>query len=174
MTGKKFLNSVANSKIDVLQIILNILEQTGSGYCVVGGLAVNAYVEPVVSLDLDIVVGDQGLNDVCKEAAAKGFKIEKFEHSLNLTKAGSDLRFQVQTDPRYQDFIHRATPKKVLGYKMRVAAVEDVLKGKTWAYLDKKRRPSKRHKDLADIARIIEAYPRLRRQLPGEIDRRLG
>jgi hypothetical protein len=83
--------------------------------------------------------------------------------------AGSDLRIQLQTDSRYQDFIPRARTKKVLGYMMKVADVEDVLKGKTWAYQDETRRRSKRQKDLADIIRLIEAYPGLRRRLPPEI-----
>jgi hypothetical protein len=169
MTGRTFLNAIANNKGDVVQIVLDILKKTGSGYCVIGGLAVNAYVEPVVSLDLDIVVAGQDLDKVCGAAAKKGFRIENYEHSINLAKVGSDLRIQLQTDSRYQDFILRAKPMKVLGYRMKVAAVEDVLKGKTWAYLDEKRRRSKRQKDLADIVRIVEVYPGLRKRLPSEI-----
>jgi len=171
MRGKAFLNAIANSEIDILHIFLDILERSGSSYCVIGGIAVNAYVEPVVSLDIDIVVAEHDLNKVCKAAAEKGFKLKRFEHSTNLTKAGSDLRIQLQTDARYQDFILRAKPKRVLGYKMKVAAVEDVLKGKTWAYLDEKRRRSKRLKDLADIIRIVEAYSELRQRLPREIQK---
>jgi hypothetical protein len=34
---------------------------------------------------------------------------------------------------------------------MKVAALEDVLQDKVWAYLDESRRKSKRQKDLADI-----------------------
>ena len=56
MTGKKFMNAVANAQEDILQLFLDILGKTKASYCVVGGLAVNAYVEPVVSLDLDIVI----------------------------------------------------------------------------------------------------------------------
>jgi hypothetical protein len=36
------------------------------------------------------------------------------------------------------------------------ARVEDVLQGKVWAVQDSSRRGSKRQKDLADIARILE------------------
>jgi len=36
-----------------------------------------------------------------------------------------------------------------------VASLEDVLKGKIWAYSDEARRKSKRQKDLADMSRII-------------------
>ena len=43
MTGKTFLNSVANGETDVVQILLSILQQTGSAYCVIGSLGVNAY-----------------------------------------------------------------------------------------------------------------------------------
>jgi hypothetical protein len=173
MTGKTFLNAIANGKTDILQNFLNILAQTRSSYCVIGGLAVNAYVEPVVSLDLDIIVERQSMEKVCNAASKKGFKIEKFEHSLNLTKAGSDFRIQLQTDTRYQDFIQRAKPKKILGYKMKVAALVDVLRGKSWAYLDEDRRKSKRQKDLADIIRILEAYPELEDKVPGAIRKQL-
>lgn len=169
MKCKTFFNTIANSKVDILQILLDILKKTGSSYCLIGGIAVNAYVEPVVTLDLDIVVAGQDFDKVCKAAARKGFKIERYEHSINLTQAGSDLRIQLQTDSRYQDFIARARSKKVLGYRMKVATLEDVLKGKTWAYQDETRRRSKRQKDLADIIRIVEVYPRLRRRLPPEI-----
>ncbi len=173
MRGKVFLKSIAKSEVDILQVFLDILKKTESSYCLVGGIAVNAYVEPVVSLDLDIVVTRQDVDRVCNAAVKNGFKIQKYEHSINLALAGSDLRIQLQTDSRYQDFILRARPKKVLGYRLKVAVLEDVLKGKTWAFQDETRRRSKRQKDLADIIRIIEAYPGLRRRLPPEIKKLL-
>ena len=43
---------------------------------------------------------------------------------------------------------------------------EDVLQDKIWAYSDERRRKSKRQKDLADILRLIETYPRLNDLLP--------
>jgi hypothetical protein len=50
-----------------------------------------------------------------------------------------------------------------------VAALEDVLQGKLWAVQDRQRRPSKRQKDMADIARIIEVHPELRDRVPQEV-----
>lgn len=169
MTGKKFFNSVANGEEDILQILLDILNRTDTTYCVVGGLAVNAYVEPVVSLDLDVIIEIKDIDKICKEAVEKGLKVEKFEHSVNLTSLKSDLRIQIQTDPRYQEFLLGALYKEVLGYEMKVASVEDVLQGKLWAYSDKKRRMSKRQKDLADIMRLIEEYPTLEPFIPSAI-----
>ena len=169
MMGKAFLNAVANGKIDILQVFLEILAETGSQYCVVGGLAVNAYVEPVVSLDLDIVVISRDIDKVCKVANTKRLKIARFENSINLTSTKSDLRIQLQTDARYQPFIDRAIQKEVLGYRMKVATLEDVLQGKIWAYSDEQRRKSKKQKDLADIMRLVEVYPDLEERLPTSV-----
>jgi hypothetical protein len=165
VTKKEFLNSVSNGKEDILQQMLDLLNGLKIDYCVIGGLAVNAYVEPVVSLDLDMVVVTKATENLLK-AAEKILHVEKFPHSVNLTSTKSDLRIQLQTDPRYQAFIARSSIKKVMGYKMRVASIEDVLQGKVWAYSDEQRRKSKRQKDLADIFRLVESYPHLKDLLP--------
>ena len=166
MTGKEFVNSLANGKSDIIQIFLDILSETGSRYCLIGGLAVNAYVEPVVSLDMDVIAAAEDVEAICKAAKEHGLKIEQFEHSINITSPNSDLRIQLQTDLRYQRFISFAQDRDMLGYRMKVARLEDVLRGKVWAYIDKTRRKSKRQKDLADIFRIIEKYPHLEASLP--------
>jgi len=59
-----------------------------------------------------------------------------------------------------------AQDRDSLGYKIKVARLEDVLQGKIWAYMDKTRRKSKRQKDLADIFRIVEKHPQLEASLP--------
>jgi len=56
---------------------------------------------------------------------------------------------------------------------MRVAAVEDVIQGKIWAYSDEQRRKSKRQKDLSDIMRLIEEHPSLLNNLPDSIKKRI-
>jgi hypothetical protein len=166
MIGKEFLNSLANGKSDILQLLLDILSETGTRYCIIGGLAVNAYVEPVASLDIDIVLAAHDVQNVVDAAKEQGWRVEQFEHSVNLSGPGSDLRIQVQTDPRYQEFIAGAELRDVLGYRMKVAKLEDVLQGKIWAYMDKTRRRSKRQKDLADVLRMTESFPELTSQLP--------
>jgi hypothetical protein len=176
MTAKEFLNAVANGKSDIIQTLLDILAETGSRYCVIGGLAVNGYVEPVVSLDVDVVAAIEDVDAICRAARKRGMQVEHFEHSVNLSIESSDLRVQLQIDPRYQEFIANADERDVLGYKMSVAKLEDVLRGKVWAYMDKQRRRSRRQKDLADILRIIEKYPALEAGLPeslrGELEER--
>jgi hypothetical protein len=92
--------------------------------------------------------------------------VERFERSVNLSCPQSELRIQLRTDKRYQDFISRSQDMEVLGYTMKVATIEDVFQGKVWAYQDSTRRRSKRQKDLADIVRLIELQPKLEELLP--------
>ena len=156
----------------LLERLTSILAVHGIRYCVVGGQAVNAYVEPLVSLDLDLAVA---AGDIARLADlfADGFRVERFPHSLNVSAPGSDLRVQFQLDPRYPAFVEGAELRSVLGLSLPVARVEDVLQGKIWAAQDERRRPSKRQKDLADIARLIEARPELRARVPDDLLRRL-
>jgi hypothetical protein len=169
MTAKDFLKAVTNGEADIIQLLLDITTRTETPYCIIGGLAVNAYADPVVSLDLDIVIIASRLDKICAKAVEAGLQIERFEHSINLSSPKSDLRVQLQTDARYQEFIPRSGSKHVLGYEMMVATLEDVLKGKLWAYLDETKRKSKRQKDLADITRLVETHPDLLMYLPDSV-----
>ena len=168
MTGKKFLNALANGTVDVIKEFIDLLAEFNIDYCLIGGLAVNAYAEPVVSMDLDLVLTSADTRKLVKACTPK-FKIEKFPHSINLTHPKSDLRIQIQTDLRYQSFIASAIKKKVIGYELKVAKLEDVFQGKLWAYQDEERRKSKRQKDLADIMRLVETHKHLFDLLPPDI-----
>jgi hypothetical protein len=172
MRARAFWKAVTVDRADFLDRLIALFAEQGIRYCVVGGQAVNAYVEPVVSLDLDLAVA---VGDLPKAEAmlSRNFKVERFPHSVNVSEPGSDLRVQLQTDPRYAAFVDRSTPRELLGLRLPVARVEDVLQGKIWAVMDETRRPSKRQKDLADIARLLEAFPHLREQVPAEVLARL-
>lgn len=172
MRASVFYDKITRGGGVVIEALLGLLDEAGIRYCVVGGQAVNHYVEPLVSLDLDIVVATDQLA-AAETLLAERFSVQRFPHSLNVTPEESDVRVQIQTDPRYGDFVDRAEPGDVLGIKVPVAAIGDVLQGKVWAARDPSRRPSKRQKDLVDIARLIEAYPDLRTTVPPEILQRI-
>jgi len=172
MQALAYWKAVTQDRVDFLDEFLAILAENGIHYCVIGGQGVNAYAEPLVSLDLDVAVAAEDLGRV-ERLLSERFRVEQFEHSLNVSAVGSQLRVQIQTDPRYAAFVSRAMPREVLGVTLQVAAVEDVLQGKLWAFLDETRRGTKRQKDLADIGRLVEAYPRLRERVPREVLDRL-
>jgi len=172
MQARTFWKAVTVDRSNLLERFFELLNARGVRFCLIGGQALNAYVEPVVSLDLDVVIAAGQLADV--ESWLGGhFSLERFPHSLNVLEAGSDLRIQIQLDPRYAAFVDRATVKDVLGLQVPVATIEDLLQGKIWAVQDASRRASKRQKDLADVARALERYPHLRAMVPGEILARL-
>jgi hypothetical protein len=173
MNEREFTNKVTNSQEDFLQDFLDLLEEWEVPFCVIGGLAVNAYAEPVVSLDLDLVVISDRVDELV-EVLEKRFTVHRFLHSINVSSPSSDLRIQLQTDPKYQGFITRASRQMILGYEVSVAALEDVLQGKVWAFSDPDRRASKRQKDLADILRLVETHPHLIALLPESLRERIG
>jgi hypothetical protein len=172
MQALAYWKTVTHDRADFLDDFLSMLVDNGIRYCVIGGQGVNAYAEPLVSLDLDVAVAAEDLI-LIERLLASRFRVEHFEHSLNVSARDSQLRVQIQMDPRYFAFVPRAMPREVLGVTLQVAAVEDVLQGKLWAFLDETRRGSKRQKDLADIGRLIEAYPHLRARVPREVLDRL-
>ena len=142
-------------------------------YCLIGGLAVNCYVEPVYTLDADIVVIASNLPKLSAYLQEQGYKTEEHPHSVNALAPGSELRIQFTTDERYQAFLARSVEAGVLGVRVRVACLEDVTRGKLWAYSDRRRRLSKRKKDELDLIRLAEAHPELRSLYPSELQEQL-
>ena len=168
MQALAFWKAVTADRVELLDRILELLDTNRVRYCLIGGQGVNAYVEPVVSLDLDLALAS-GEQQRIEPLLVPPLMVGRFPHSLNVSQQGSDLRVQFQTDPRYAEFVSRATQRAVLGRELSVAAVEDILQGKVWAAQDPTRRASKRQKDLADIARLLEAFPHLRGRVPADV-----
>lgn len=53
---------------------------------------------------------------------------------------------------------------------MSSGGLEDVLAGTVWAYRDEWGRKSRRHKDLADILRVVETHLECKGRLSPEIE----
>ncbi len=172
MKALSFWKAVTLDKSNLLDEVFALLQGHKVRFCVIGGQAVNAYVEPLVSLDLDLAVAVDQVDEVQKLMATH-FQTEVFPHSINVSSAGSNLRVQFQTDSRYSDFVARSSIREVLGLRLPVASIEDVLQGKVWAALSPDRRATKRKKDLLDIERLLESYPALTETIPADILRQI-
>lgn len=173
MQALTFWKTIIMDQSNFLEQFIAALEGNQIRYCVIGGQGINAYVDPLVSLDLDLVIASDQIDEVEALLAAGNTQIKRFAHSLNASFPGSSLRLQIQTDPRYATFPQRAARRQVLGLSLPVAAASDLLRGKVWAFQDPARRGSKRQKDLADIARLLDHYPELRSQVPEDVLARL-
>jgi hypothetical protein len=146
--------------------VIAVLERAGTRYAVIGGLAVNAYVEPVFTADADIVIALNDVDGFTGALSGLGYAVERYPFSLNFRKTGSDLSLQVSTDPLYQGFLDRAVTKEVLAVQAKVASLPDLVEGKIRAWSDPERRLSKRAKDQTDLFRIAERYPEMIGLLP--------
>jgi hypothetical protein len=168
MTATEIFESVTNGGSSDFALLVQILDRPGR-WCLVGGLAVNCYVAPVFTTDADIVVASSELSAIQAELIARGFEVNEHEHSVNAQMKGSDLRIQFTVDQRYQKFLADTEMMKVLGELVPVASLENIVRGKVWAWSDPKRRLSKRKKDELDLIRIAEKYPEVRASMPSEI-----
>jgi hypothetical protein len=168
MTESEVFESVTGSGSSDFAILVEILNRHRP-WCLIGGLAVNCYVEPVYTLDADIVVISSELPAVSEELLPAGFSVQEFPPSLNARMTASALRIQFSLDDRYQGFPARSRVFEMFGQNVRVAILDDVIQGKIWAWTDVKRRPTKRKKDELDLMRILEKYPETRPAMPEEI-----
>ena len=173
MTQKQFYDwQTAGGGGDVSRLIAT-LENREIPWCMIGGLAVNHWTkEPMATADVDIVVAAGRVEESVKALQAAGFKAKKFKWSVNL-KGRSKVLMQISTEDFYRDFPERAKAADVHGILMRVASLEDTLRGKLLAWQDPERRASKRQKDLLDIMRLVEAHPKLRKRLPADLARKI-
>lgn len=173
MTQRQFYDwQTAGGGGDVLRLVA-VLEDREIPWCMIGGLAVNHWAEePMATADVDLVIAADQIEKCVEALVADGFIAERFPWSINL-KARSKVSIQISAEDFYTDFPSRSVAADVHGILMRVASLEDTLKGKIKAWSEASRRASKRQKDLTDIMRMVEAHPQLRDQLPEEIVKRL-
>ena len=160
MTAAEIYESVTNGGATDFAELATVLNRN-KPWCLIGGLAVNCYVEPVYTVDVDLVVVAANLEQIGRELEAAGFRLS------------SELNVQFTTDARYQDFLAGATECQVLGLAVPVASLQEIVRGKVWAWQDKERRSTKRKKDKLGLMRIAEAHPKLRGLIPAEIVKQL-
>jgi hypothetical protein len=173
MTGKQFFDWQTSGGTDDVMRLVDCLERADVAWCAVGGMAVNHWAkEPMVTQDVDFVVAADAVQDTILLLEKAGFRSERVGRSINF-RGRSAVSLQLSTDEFYRQFPSRAVPADVHGILMRVASLEGTLRGKIKAWSDPERRQSKRIKDLADIARLIEAYPQLWDLLTGDLKRQL-
>jgi hypothetical protein len=172
VTASGAFESISGSGDDFQQVVA--VCEALQDYCLIGGLAINCYVEPVYTMDADFALAAAHLVKAATSLRNLGFKVEEHPHSLNATRAGSQLSIQFTKDIRYADFPARAEVRETLGVRLRVAALPDLVQAKIWAWSDPHWRLSKRKKDELDLIRIAEKYAEHLAALPPAIRAQLG
>jgi hypothetical protein len=173
MTGKQFYDWQTSGGTDDVMRLVDCLERADIAWCAIGGVAVNHWArEPMVTQDVDFVVAAEAIDRTVLLLGQAGFKSEIFDWSINF-HGRSKVLVQLSTEDFYRELPSRAVPADVHGILMRVASLEDTLQGKIKAWSEPEQRQSKRIKDLADIARLVEAHPRLWDSLPDNLKRQI-
>ena len=124
----------------------------------------------MVTQDVDFVVATDAIQRTVSLLEEAGFQSETFDWSVNF-QGRSKVSLQLSTEEFYREFPARSVAADVHGILLRVASLEDTLRGKVKASERPERRQSKRIKDLADIARLVEAHPQLWDLLTNELKR---
>ena len=169
MTGKQFFDWQTSGGTDDVMRMVDCLERADIAWCAIDDMAVNHWArEPMVTQDVDFVVAVDSIERTIALLNEAGFKSETFDWSVNF-QGRSKVSLQLSTEDFYREFPSRSVPADVHGILMRVASLEDTLRGKIKAWSEPERRQSKRIKDLADIARLVEAHPELWDSLTDEL-----
>lgn len=173
MTAKEFYDWQTSGGANDVTRFVDVLETSDIAWCAIGGIAVNHWAEqPMVTEDVDFVVASDAIERTVSLLEEAGFRSERFEWSVNF-KGQSAVSIQLSTEDFYSDFSSNAVPADVHGILLRVASLEDTLKGKIKAWSEPERRQSKRIKDLADIARLVEAHPQLWESLSEDLKQQI-
>ena len=77
MRASAFWKAVTVDRSNLLERFFEVLESNRVPFCLIGGQALNAYVDPVVSLDLDVVVAAGRLGEV-ERLLSDAFAVELF------------------------------------------------------------------------------------------------
>jgi hypothetical protein len=173
MTPKRFYDWQTSGGTDDVMRLIDVLERADVAWCAIGGVAVNHWADsPMVTQDVDFVVASDAVDRVVSLLEEAGFHAERFPWSVNF-RGRSAVSMQLSTEEFYQDWPLRAVAADVHGILMRVASLEDTRRGKIKAWSEPERRQSKRIKDLADIARLVETHPHLWPGLPKDLQERI-
>ena len=141
MTEIEIYDGVIMNGTTDFAFVVETLRRHGARWCVIGGLAVNTYAEPVYTADLDMVVIAEDLGPVLDDLRAADFRVKEFPFSVNAQRragpretAASKLMVQFTKPGKYQAFVERAVIRPVFGFDVPVAALPDVVQGKLWAW----------------------------------------
>jgi len=158
MSEAEFFAGITGRSDDLVRLVA-ALRKAEQPFCLIGGLAVNHYTDPVVTLDADFAIAAS--TGVAEALMSTGFTVDAHPHSINAVLPGSRLRIQITINHRDGGFPARAGEAELFGVRLPIACLEDLVQGKLWAATDPTRRASKRQKDRLDLTRLAESHPQI-------------
>jgi hypothetical protein len=129
-TPKQFYDwQTAGGTDDVMRLV-DCLDRADLAWCAIGGVAVNHWAaEAMVTQAVDFVAAAESVDLATKLLEEAGFGTERFAWSINF-RGRSKVSIQLSTEDFYEDYPSRSVPADIHGILMRVASLEDTLRGK--------------------------------------------
>ena len=123
MTAREIYDLTLRGGGNDFQATVELLERLDVPWCLIGGLAVDAYAEPAYTADADFVIVSTKLEFVCAELAGLGFTISHhFGVNARLPGSGFVVRLDDRSAlPRFHR--PRLASAEALGVQCRVAAL---------------------------------------------------
>jgi hypothetical protein len=158
-----------DDKEQVLAVLVRVLEETGTPYALIGGVAVQLYTEePRTTADLDVALSSRV--DVPREAlAAAGFSPDgEYAWSENWrgpapehTPRKRRVAVQFSADDLMARVVSNAEAVSVGSFWIKLATISDLVLLKLAAAEEPMRRPHKRLQDTVDVLHLLEEHTEL-------------
>ena len=165
MTEQEIYDGVIVNGTTDFFFVAETLRRHGASWCVIGGLAVNSYVAPVYTADLDLVVISTDLEPVLADLRAADFRVKEFPFSTNAQRRAErtkrlthHLTARFTKPDCYQPFVERASLRTVLGMDVPVAALPDLVQGELWMQTNFQCRASENIQAEMNLLRLAEAH----------------
>lgn len=163
MTAREMFDLVTHGGGKDFEEVVSLLNQWRKPYCLIGGHAINAYVnEALYSPYVEFLVSDLDLD-------FNGYREVKDSSTSHWKKDGSIVHFEFWTHPEAHGIFNDSSILDILGVKVRVAALEDAFKLQILAWEKSRGEVIKHLLNENYLLRIAEKNDRYKDRLPEEI-----
>jgi hypothetical protein len=142
----------------VLVEIHRALHEASVGHALIGGLALAAHGAARATTDLDLLADGERADDVDQIVRTRGYeclhRTEEVANYASTDRAKGRIDFLFARRPHGRAMLARAQEHPILGESVRVVDAADLIGLKVQSSSND---PSRRHRDLADIERLLRA-----------------
>ena len=170
MSSLAFWKAVVADKSNFLERVIALLESSGFPYCVIGGVAVNAYAEVAITKYFDVSVRSNDFAAVVEKLHAQ-FEISTDETETTIFRtAGSGLEVRVfVAKPGWGARPKSCQRMDVCGLQLPVASSDATARFWAERASDIRLRKSHRAIEIYHLARLVEASPELLPLIPDTV-----
>jgi hypothetical protein len=160
-----------STRMDLRSVLIEMheaLREADIEHALIGGLALAAHGAARATVDLDLLAEAERADDVDRLTRERGYTcLHRSPHVANYASsepARGRVDFLFARHAHGRAMLARAAPREILGRQIRVVDASDLIGLKVQASSND---PSRRHLDLADIARLLDGgapldLPRIR------------